>query len=49
MGEWFNFFMFRNYHQIIIPDIQSTQNLTGDLTHSGKIAHHPKGDFCRST
>jgi predicted glycosyltransferase len=42
--------MFRRYEQIIIPDIQSDQNLTGDLTHSGKISNHPKlhylGVFC---
>ena len=50
LGEWFNFFMFRRYEQIIIPDIQSDQNLTGDLTHTGKISNHPKlhylGVFC---
>ena len=50
IGEWFNIFMFRRYKEIIIPDIQSDQNLTGDLTHSGKISNHPKlhylGVFC---
>jgi uncharacterized protein (TIGR00661 family) len=50
LGEWFNFFMFRKYNKIIIPDVQSAQNLTGDLTHSGKISYHPKvhylGVFC---
>ncbi|SVB31252.1 uncharacterized protein METZ01_LOCUS184106 [marine metagenome] len=50
LGEWFNIFMFRRYEEIIIPDIQSDQNLTGDLTHSGKISNHPKlhylGVFC---
>ena len=42
--------MFRKYSKIIIPDIRSTYNLTGDLTHKGKISHHPKlhylGVFC---
>lgn len=42
--------MFRRYEKIIIPDIQSDQNLTGDLTHTGKISNHPKlhylGVFC---
>jgi uncharacterized protein (TIGR00661 family) len=50
LGEWFNIFMFRRYEKIIIPDIQSDQNLTGDLTHTGKIFNHPKlyylGVFC---
>ena len=50
LGEWFNIFMFRRYEKIIIPDIQSDQNLTGALTHSGKISNHPKlhylGIFC---
>ena len=50
LGEWFNIFMFRRYEKIIIPDVQSDQNLTGDLTHSGKISNHPKlhylGIFC---
>ena len=50
LGEWFNIFMFRRYEKIIIPDIQSDQNLTGDLTHTGKISNHPKlhylGVFC---
>lgn len=50
LGEWFNFFMFRQYSQIIIPDVQTTPNLTGDLTHSGKISRHPRlcylGVFC---
>mgnify|MGYP000011690009 FL=1 len=50
LGEWFNIFMFRRYEQIIIPDIQSDQNLTGDLTHTGKISNRPKlhylGVFC---
>ena len=50
LGEWFNIFMFRRYEKIIIPDIQSDKNLTGDLTHTGKISNHPKlhylGVFC---
>ena len=50
LGEWFNFFMFRHYNEVIIPDIKTVPNLTGDLTHKGKIAHHPKlhylGVFC---
>ena len=50
LGEWFNIFMFHRYEKIIIPDIQSDKNLTGDLTHKGKISNHPKlhylGVFC---
>ena len=50
LGEWFNFFMFRHYNAIIIPDVKMFPNLTGDLTHTGKISNHPKlhylGVFC---
>ena len=50
LGEWFNFFMFQHYNAIIIPDVKMIPNLTGDLSHSGKISHHPKihylGVFC---
>jgi len=50
LGEWFNIFMFRRYEKVIIPDVKSDKNLTGDLTHSGKIITHPKlhylGVFC---
>ena len=50
LGEWFNLFMFRKYKKIIIPDVKIFPNLTGDLSHSGKISHHPKlhylGVFC---
>ena len=50
LGEWFNIFMFRNYKKIIIPDVKMIPNLTGDLTHYGKISHHSKlhylGIFC---
>ena len=50
LGEWFNIFMFRRYEEVIIPDVKSDQNLTGDLTHLGKISNHPKlhylGVFC---
>ena len=53
LGEWFNIFMFRKYTKIIIPDVQSVQNLTGNLAHSGTIEHHPKlhylGVFCSVT
>ena len=53
LGEWFNIFMFRHYNAIIIPDVKISPNLTGDLTHAGKIAHHPKlqylGVFCSVT
>ena len=41
-GEWFNLYMFRKYKLIIIPDVKMIPNLTGDLTHSGAISHHPK-------
>ena len=50
LGEWFNYFMFKKYTEVIIPDVKMIPNLTGDLTHSGKIARHPKlhylGVFC---
>ena len=50
LGEWFNFFIFRYYKEIIIPDVKMIPNLTGDLTHYGKISHHSKlhylGIFC---
>ena len=50
LGEWFNLFMFKRYEQIIIPDVRSSPNLTGKLTHYGNISHHSKlhylGVFC---
>ena len=50
LGDWFNLLMFRKYKEIIIPDVKMTPNLTGNLTHSGKISNHPKlhflGVFC---
>ena len=50
LGEWFNIFIFRYYNAIIIPDVKISPNLTGNLTHAGKIAYHPKlhylGIFC---
>ena len=50
LGEWFNLFMFQKYKAIIIPDVEQIPNLTGNLTHSGKISNHPKlhylGVFC---
>jgi uncharacterized protein (TIGR00661 family) len=49
-GALFNSFMFKFYSGIIIPDIISLVNLTGDLTHKGKISNHQKlhflGAFC---
>lgn len=41
-GEWFNRIVFRKYNYIFVPDTESNPNLSGDLSHKGKIALHPK-------
>ncbi|MDZ7820978.1 MAG: glycosyltransferase family protein [Candidatus Marinimicrobia bacterium] len=41
-GEWFNFLVFRKYDNIFVPDTEGKPNLSGDLSHKGRIARHPK-------
>jgi predicted glycosyltransferase len=41
-GEWFNFLVFRKYDFIFVPDAKGRPNLSGDLSHKGRIARHPK-------
>lgn len=45
ISEWFNRFYFRHYQNILIPDESGTSNLSGDLSHRGRIANHPKLRF----
>jgi len=45
ISEWFNRFYFRHYRNILIPDERGTPNLSGDLSHRGRIADHPKIRF----
>ncbi|HDQ44745.1 MAG TPA: hypothetical protein ENN17_04485 [bacterium] len=42
LSEWFNRFFFRFYRLVLIPDVAGTPNLSGALSHSGRIAGHPK-------
>lgn len=42
LGEWFNRIIFRNFSCVFVPDAAGTPNLSGDLSHKGRIAEHPK-------
>jgi predicted glycosyltransferase len=42
VSELFNRVYFRHYQAIFVPDMQGAMNLTGALSHSGRIAGHPK-------
>ena len=50
IGQCFNIFMFQFYKNVIIPDIETVPNLTGDLSHKGIISKSSKvkylGVFC---
>jgi hypothetical protein len=41
-GEVFNRIVFRKYRYVFVPDAEGSPNLSGDLSHKGKIARHPK-------
>ncbi len=41
-GEWFNHIVFRKYAAVFVPDAEGEPNLSGDLSHKGRIARHPK-------
>jgi UDP:flavonoid glycosyltransferase YjiC (YdhE family) len=41
-GEWFNRIVFRKYRYVFVPDAEGSPNLSGVLSHKGKIAGHPK-------
>ena len=41
-GEWFNVLVFRKFNYVFVPDAKGTPNLSGDLSHKGNIAKHPK-------
>jgi hypothetical protein len=45
ISEWFNRSFFRHYRNILIPDESGTPNLSGDLSHRGRITGHPKLRF----
>jgi uncharacterized protein (TIGR00661 family) len=45
ISEWFNWFYFRHYRNVLIPDEKGTLNLSGDLSHKGRITSHPKLRF----
>jgi predicted glycosyltransferase len=42
ISEWFNRFQFRHYMNVFVPDESGTPNLSGDLSHRGRITKHPK-------
>ncbi|NQT27107.1 hypothetical protein HQ585_17260 [candidate division KSB1 bacterium] len=42
ISELFNRIYFRHYEAILVPDHEGDVNLTGALSHSGRIAKHPK-------
>lgn len=42
VSEWFNRYYFRHYRKVLVPDSAGTPNLSGDLSHRGRIADHPK-------
>lgn len=41
-GEAFNRIVFRNYRYVFVPDAEGSTNLSGELSHKGKIARHSK-------
>ena len=42
MSEWFNRFQFRHYAKVFVPDEASAPNLSGELSHRGRITSHQK-------
>jgi len=42
MSEWFNRFQFRHYAKVFVPDEAASPNLSGELSHRGRIAAHQK-------
>ena len=42
ISEWFNQIYFRHYKRIVVPDVAGEPNLSGDLSHKGRISTHPK-------
>jgi uncharacterized protein (TIGR00661 family) len=42
ISEWFNRLFFKHYRTIFIPDESGTPNLSGALSHQGRITGHPK-------
>ncbi|MBN1893609.1 hypothetical protein JW906_03895 [bacterium] len=42
MSEWFNRFQFRHYRKVFIPDEAAAPNLSGELSHRGRIAGNRK-------
>lgn len=41
-GEEFNRIVFRKYRYVFVPDAEGRPNLSGELSHKGRIARHPK-------
>ncbi|MFO7841046.1 MAG: glycosyltransferase family protein [Fidelibacterota bacterium] len=41
-GECFNFLVFRKYDYVFVPDAAGRPNLSGELSHKGRISRHPK-------
>jgi UDP-N-acetylglucosamine:LPS N-acetylglucosamine transferase len=42
ISVWFNRWYFRKYTKILVPDEKGIENISGDLTHFGRISQHPK-------
>ena len=42
ISEWFNRMYFRHYEKVLVPDEPTQPNLSGNLSHSGRIARHQK-------
>ncbi len=42
LSEWYNHYFFNQYRKVFVVDVKSTPNLSSDLSHKGRIAHHKK-------
>lgn len=45
ISEWFNRIYFRHFRAVLVPDAAGGMNLSGALSHRGRIARHPKLNY----
>lgn len=45
VSSWFNRIVFRHYDAVMIPDAEGEPNMSGDLSHKGRIRHHKKLNY----
>lgn len=45
VSSWFNRIVFRHYAAVMIPDSEGEVNMSGDLSHKGRIRHHKKLNY----